>query len=91
MLIYIPMPDHEFLTTAEAAKLLGISRIAVFKKVKSGVIRAKKVGRNFIIPKNELVELLDSALTAAKKKTIEQAVRKTVVEYGETLRLLGRE
>lgn len=79
------------LTTAEAAKLLGISRIAVFKKVKNGVIKARREGRNFVIPRKELSDLLGSSLTYARKHAIERAVKKTVAEYGETLRLLGKE
>jgi excisionase family DNA binding protein len=80
-----------FLSTSEAAKLLGISRIAVFKKIKSGAIKAKKVGRNFVIAKEELPDILGETLTPRKKQLIEAAVKKTVEEYGETLRLLGQE
>lgn len=83
--------QKEFLSTGEVAKLLGISRIAVFKKIKSGGIQAQKVGRNFVIPRKELPVLLGKALSEEKKKAIEEAVQKVVKEYGETLRLLGRE
>ncbi len=34
----------------EAAALLGISRIAVFKKVKKGQLPALRVGRNWAVP-----------------------------------------
>lgn len=81
----------QFLTTAEAAKLLGISRIAVFKKIKSGKIKAEKAGRAFLIDKKEFGKILGAVLTETKKREIEKAVRKTVNEYGQTLRLLGRE
>lgn len=91
MLTLVYMKEFEFLTTTEAAKLLGISRIAVFKRIKTGAIKAKKVGRNFIIPRAEFAELLETALSATKKKDIEQAVKKTVAEYGTTLKLLGKE
>ena len=43
-----------FYTTAELAKLLGISRITVFNRVKAGTIKAQKIGRNFIIFKKDL-------------------------------------
>ncbi|MBU0578287.1 helix-turn-helix domain-containing protein [Patescibacteria group bacterium] len=40
---------NDFISTAEAAKILGISRVSVFNKIKSGDIKAVKVGRNYII------------------------------------------
>lgn len=85
------MEKGDFLTTSEVAKLLGISRIAVFKKIKSGLLPAKKIGRIFAIPKKDLSEILGQTLSESKKKQIEAAVKKTVKEYGETLKLLGRE
>lgn len=83
--------DKEFLSTSEVAKLLGISRIAVFKKIKSGEIKARKIGRNFAVDKKELPNVLGTVLRKTQKQEIEKAVQKTVEEYGETLRLLGKE
>lgn len=40
----------EFLSIPEAAVLLGISRIAVFKKVKKAQLPAIRIGRNWAIP-----------------------------------------
>ena len=73
------------------AKVLGISRIAVFKKIKSGRIKARKVGRNFMIRREDLPEVLGTSLGKNDKEIIERVVRKTVKEYGQTLRLLGKE
>lgn len=83
--------EKEFFSTIEIAKLLGISRVAVFKKIKSGEIKAKKIGRNFIIEKKELPEILGTALSERKKKQIEESIKKTIEEYGQTLKLLGKE
>ena len=83
--------DKKLLSTAGVAKILGISRIAVFKKIKSGQIRARRVGRNFVIREEDLANVLSSVLTEGKKRKIEAAVKKTVKEYGETLKLLGQE
>jgi excisionase family DNA binding protein len=83
--------NEKYLSTTKLAKLLGISRIAVFKKIKSGKIRAKKIGRNFFIDKKELGGILDKSLTEKKKAEISEAVKKTIKEYGETLKLLGKE
>ncbi len=78
-------------STSEVAKLLGISRIAVFKKIKSGDIKAQKIGRNFVIDKSDLPAVLGEVLTEKKKFFIERAVKKIVQEYSETLKLLGKE
>ena len=85
------MENKEFITTAELAKILGISRISVFKRIKRGQIKAIRVGRNFIIPKDSLPEVLGQVLSKKNKSEIETAVKKTVREYGQTLRLLGNE
>lgn len=85
------MTTKQFLSTIEVAKLLGISRVAVFKNIKTGKIKAKKIGRNFVIDKKDLPDILDEILTEDKKREIEKAVKKTISEYGETLKLLGKE
>ena len=83
--------EKQLLSTIELAKILGISRIAVFKKIKSGEIKAQKAGRNFVISQSDLAEILGNTLSEEKKRDIEKSVKKTVREYGETLKLLGKE
>ncbi len=83
--------DKKFLSTTEVALLLGISRQAVFKKIKAGGIKARKIGRNFLIDKKDLAEILGAVLTEQQKREIEKSVDKTIREYGETLKLLGQE
>lgn len=85
----------ELLTIPQAAKILGISRIAVYKKVMSGKIKASKVGRLYIISSKEIipksVDVKGKPLSAIDKKKIRQAVMKTIKDYGEVLDLLGKE
>jgi len=83
--------DKDFFSTSEVARLLNISRIAVFKKIKSGAIKAQKIGRNFAVNKKDLPEVLGTVLRGDEKQEIEKAVKKTIKEYGETLKLLGKE
>ncbi len=83
--------DKKFYSTVEIAKILGISRIAVFKKIKSGEIKAQKVGRSFVIDGETFAGITGEALTDNKKKEIERSVDKTIKEYGEALKLLGTE
>ena len=75
----------------EVAKMAGISRVAVFNKIKNGQIRAEKVGRAYAIPRAELSDVLGILLSKSQKTLIEKAVEKTVADYGRTLELLGKE
>jgi excisionase family DNA binding protein len=84
------MTEKKVFSTTELAKILGISRIAVYKRIKKGQIKAIKYGRDFVIERKDMGDILQKELTEAQKKEIDQAVRKTVKEYGETLKLLGR-
>jgi excisionase family DNA binding protein len=85
------MENKDLLSTSEVAKILGISRVAVFKKIKSGEIKAKKVGRNYVISHDEINAVLGVVLSPERKIEIEKSVNKTVEEYGETLKKLGKE
>jgi len=89
------MKEKKFLSIAQVAKILGISRIAVYQKVKKGQIEAIRIGRNYAIPedfvKKKVVNIKGYVLTEEEKSQIERAVEKTVEEYGEVLRMLGKE
>ncbi|MBU3925723.1 helix-turn-helix domain-containing protein [Patescibacteria group bacterium] len=83
--------NKRILSTVEVAKILGISRQAVLKKIQTGDIKAEKQGRNFVINSGHVSEILGKVLTSKRKKEIERAVDKTIREYGQTLKLLGQE
>ncbi len=85
------MEKKKLFSTMEIAKILGISRIAVFKRIKTGDIKAIKVGRNYVISDEILTQVLDKKITDKQKKEIKKAVHKTVKEYGDVLQRLGRE
>jgi len=85
--MYLVNNMDDFLTTGEVAKLLGISRIAVFKKIQSGVLPARKIGRNYVVKREDL-QLQSAVLTEEKKETLNRSVDKVIDDYGETLRLL---
>lgn len=78
-------------STSEVAAILGVSRIEIFRRIKAGKIKAGKVGRNYIVPAVELSGILGTSLTKQGKKEIDEAVKKTVEQYGETLKKLGNE
>ena len=83
--------DIQYITIPELAKILGLSRIAVYKRVKNGQIDATKIGRNYFIPKKYIDFILGNKLSENDKKEIDIAVKKTITEYGEVLKLLGKE
>ena len=83
--------EVEYITIPQLAQILGVSRIAVYKKVKKGKIKAIKIGRNYLIPKKYILVILGKALGEEERHQIDKAIKKTVEEYGEVLRLLGRE
>jgi excisionase family DNA binding protein len=84
-----------FISIAELAKILGISRIAVFNKIKRGQIPAERIGRSYAISMDDVSHIIhgpiQNVLTEDKKKDIGTAVEKVVREYGEALKLLGKE
>jgi len=84
------MVNKDFLSTTEVAKKLGISRISVYKRIKSGSLPARQIGRNFVIDPKDVPELC-TVSGQFDKKEVDALIRKTVSEYGETLRLLGKE
>lgn len=85
------MKSQEYITIAQLAKVLGITRIAVYKKVKKGQVPAQKIGKMYVIPKKYIDEILGKTLSDSEKKEIDAAVKKTVTDYGEVLKLLGKE
>ncbi len=83
--------NNKYLSTSEVATILGISRVAVFQKIKAGLIPAEKIGRNYAVKVGDLTKALEKTLTEDRKKEIDEAVKKVVDEYGKTLRMLGKE
>lgn len=85
------MKENKYFTIPQLAEILGLSRIAIYKKVKRGEIKAVKIGRNYAIPEARISEILGKNLSKRTKRIIEEAVRKTVKDYGEVLRMLGND
>lgn len=84
------MKKQYYISVAQMADLLGISRIAVYKKIKKGQIKAVRIGRNFAIPGKHLSNIVGKTLTDEDKKIIDKAVRKTFRDYGQVIKLLGK-
>lgn len=80
--------DQEYYSIAEVAKLLGLSRVAVYNRVKTKALAAKRFGRSYYISADTVAALTQRTLTEDRREQIDHAVRKVVKEYGVTLKLL---
>lgn len=82
------MKNQQFYTTAQAAEKMGISRVAVYKKIQKGQLKAVRRGRFLVVPAEEFGH---RELTTGQKTVITDGVNRTLSEYGEVLRMLGAE
>ena len=80
-----------YITIPQLAKMLGVSRVTIYRKVKNGQIPAQKIGHTYVITDDEIKKILSKELTSKDKNKIEKLVKRIVKEYGETLKLLGKE
>jgi len=85
------MTAEKYITIPELAKLLGVSRIAIYNRVKKGLIPATRIGRNYVITDKTVADILGSQVSDHGKRQIDDAVHRTVREYGEVLKLLAKE
>ncbi len=83
--------EIKYLSTSEVADILGISRVAVFKKIKKGVIPAKKMGRNYVIARNDISPALEGTTTIKEKEFITNITGSVIKEYEEALKRLAKE
>ena len=81
--------EKRMYSLAEVANILGISRIAVHKKIKNGQLRAQMVGNSYVIDSADIP--FGDNLPQLVKDDIEKVVKKAVVEYGEAFKLLAKE
>lgn len=79
---------REVYSVTEVAKLMGISRTHVLRKIKVGEIPATKVGKTYIINRSDLPGIYRH-ITDKDKKEVETAVNRTLSEYEDVIRKLG--
>lgn len=81
----------EYYSTAEVAALLNVTRVTVFRQIKAGKLVAMKIGRNYVVPKSSLVEVLGDALGEKTKRSVDRAIEKAIEDYGDTFKKLAKE
>ena len=79
---------NELLSTSQVAKILKISRIAVFKKIKNGEIKADNIGRNYVIHRDEVSKALGLIIGEKRKKEIDEIIKRGIKDYGEVFKKL---
>ncbi len=65
--------EKDFITTAELANLLGISRQAIHKKIDKGEIEATEKGKSYIIDIEKLPDEIKKRIAEERNKAVHQA------------------
>lgn len=79
------MAASGFVSVAQAAELLGITRQAVLKRIRSGRLQAAKVGRNYVVPREAI-----QPSEPTQDPVVGEIVRRLVLAYHpEVLYLFG--
>mgnify|MGYP001562052454 CR=1 FL=1 len=55
--------DDGMMSVEDAAEFTGLSRSEIGRRIKSGVLRASKIGRRGLIPRKAVVEMLEKGMT----------------------------
>jgi len=82
---------NKLFTVPQLADLLGVSRVTIWRKVRSGEIPAQNVGGMNLISQEEISHVLSKNITQAEKDAIDEAVRKGIADFSEVFKELARE
>jgi len=89
------LKEREYITIPQLAKLLGISRIAVYKKVKKGHIQATRIGRNYAIAtdyiRKNITDIKTALLEEEDLSSVERIMLQAMHEYGSVFKGLGKD
>jgi len=79
------MAANQFVSVAQAAELLGVTRQAVLKRIRTGHLQASKVGRNYIVAREAILPS-----PAVSDPVLAEIVRRLVAAYEpEVMYLFG--
>ena len=59
-----PLSDVKFLTVAEVASIMRVSKMTVYRLVHSGELEAIRVGRSFRVPEQALAKTTEGLLAS---------------------------
>jgi len=60
-----PLSEVKFLTVAEVASIMRVSKMTVYRLVHSGELEAIRVGRSFRVPEQAVHSYLEDAFVAS--------------------------
>jgi excisionase family DNA binding protein len=83
------MPESAFVSVAQAAELLGITRQAVLKRIRVGRLPATKVGRAYVVPRSAISTSpteLDAVLTEIIRRLVAAYEPERVYLFGSAAR-----
>jgi len=84
------MMNNKYVSIADFAKEIGLSRVQVFRRVKNGSIKAEQFGRAYLIPIEEL-QRITGDISDKDRELIVKGVKKTLKDYGSVIKDLGDE
>ena len=82
---------RESLTISQLARHMGLSRVAVWNKVKKGRIPARKIGSQYVIDAHDANVALGNTLTDDARAVVHRTVGRVIKQYGPVLKRLSRE
>jgi excisionase family DNA binding protein len=82
--------NKNLISVKEAADLLGYSRMQIVRLIDSGTIKANRVGRSYVIDRNDISGIFKQ-ITPGEEKAVNKAVNKAIDEYEPLLKKLGKE
>ncbi len=80
--------SKNLISVKEATGIMGYSRMHIIRLIKSGKIKAKKIGRSYVIDRDSLGGIYKK-ITSHEEKEVIKAVNKIVKEFGPALKKLG--
>ncbi len=80
----------EYVSVMQAARLLGLTRFAIFKRIERGLIEARRVGRHYVIHRNQLATEQREPESPARSDYRHEPVRQEgFISIPECAQLLG--
>jgi uncharacterized protein len=80
------MAASGFVSVAQAAERLGITRQAVLKRIRAGRLQATKVGRSYIVPRSELATGGDPVVVEIVRRLVAAYDPERVYLFGSAAR-----
>jgi len=79
---------REYLSVAQVAEMLGITRQAVLKRIRSGRLRATRVGHGYVVPRDALgpAATRDPLLAEVVRRLVDAYATERVYLFGSTAR-----